>query len=124
MQYIVTNSYTTAYTPIVVNLDANYIVTNCTVASEKEIVNEHTSLTYGKYGFVYLGGKLSLAKVNGTPARFDINGDSYVTFYDAMVTLKAILNKKGIANSFIADMDGNDYVGIVDVLAIIKNLTL
>ena len=122
MQYTVTDSYTTAYTPIGVNLDENYTVTNCTVASEKEIVDEYISLTYGEDGFVYLNGEFGLAKVSGAPKRHDVNGDGIATVYDALQVLRAIINKKGIANSFLADINGDRKLTLMDVLAHFKAL--
>ncbi|MBQ4556123.1 MAG: glycoside hydrolase family 3 C-terminal domain-containing protein [Clostridia bacterium] len=122
MQYTITNSYTIAYTPIAVNLEANYTITNCAIASESDIATGQTSLTYGEGGFVYLGGKLSLAKVNGIPSRYDVNGDGSISVYDALQVLKAMVNHCGIPNRFVADINGDGELTLMDALAHFKSL--
>jgi hypothetical protein len=65
-------------------------------------------------GFVYLGGRLDLAKVGGEPERTDINGDGMVTVFDALALLKAIINHSGITNCFIADINGDEAITLVE----------
>ncbi|MBQ7661327.1 MAG: glycoside hydrolase family 3 C-terminal domain-containing protein [Clostridia bacterium] len=128
LTYGITNCYTTSGEVIPeagYEKPAQFVLTDCAIATEADLKSKNTTLTYGTDGYVVTEDGLTLT-VFAAPAVQtgvgDIDGNGKITVRDALLAIRALLNCDMTAGLQLLDTNGDGMFSIADILHIIKQI--